>query len=133
MVRHEVQASGEPRTAHKQRRQEQRESQPLPNVWEVLEQKVLLHNLVVMNDPTMESKMVTDAFGEQAERLREKGSDYARAVLDLFIAVVSPRLDTGRFLTLKQFKQLRSDFEELSPEEIVEGKHQILQEMQQLR
>jgi hypothetical protein len=67
--------------------------------------------------------------------LWEKGSDYDRAVLDLYTAVTRPLpgTDDPRNLTLRQFQRLRSDFEELSPEKIVEGKRQILQEMQELR
>ena len=71
--------------------------------------------------------------GKQQELLWEKGSDYDRAVLALFTAVTVLPHGTERSLTRKQFKQLRSDFEELSAEEIVQEKRQLLQDMQELR
>jgi len=121
MAQKELHTSGEP--LYKQCQEQG--NQPLPHVWDVLERKVKLHTPEVMyNPPPSWSKMVTD-LGEQEERLRDKGSDYDRAVLDLYTAVTSPGSDRTRFLTLKQFKQLRSDFEELPPDEIVEGKRQL--------
>jgi DNA-directed RNA polymerase alpha subunit len=98
-----------------------------------LERKVTLYTPKVMYHPRLAppkwGEMVAHV-GKQQELLWEKGSDYDRAVLALFTAVTVLPHGTERSLTRKQFKQLRSDFEELSIEEIAEGKRQLLQEIE---
>ena len=54
MAHKEAQTSGEPRTAHTQQRQEQREGQPLPNVWNFLELNVMLDDPVIKPAPLSE-------------------------------------------------------------------------------
>ena len=136
MARKELTSWGEPRITQKKLRQEQRGDQPLPRVWKVLERKVTLYTPKVMHNPRLDPSKWWEMcahIGKQQELLRDKGSDYDRAVLDLFTAVTAPSTTTDRPLTRKQFKQLRSDFEKLSPEEIVQERHQLIQDMQELR
>ena len=136
MVDKEFLSRGEPRTTQTKLRQEQREDQPLPYVWKVLERKVRLYTPKVMNNPRLEpSKWVVMVahVGEQQELLWEKGSDYDRAVLDLYTAVTTRSAGNKRPLTPEQFNQLRSDIEKLTPEEIVAEKRTLLQDMQEIR
>jgi hypothetical protein len=121
-------------------RQEQRE-EPLPHVWDVLERKVTLlslggkGNLDYASPRWKASKIQLRMIAETEEQealLWDKGSDYDKAVLDFYTAVTTPRAGI-RPITPEQFRQLRSDFEELSAEKIAKEKRQLLQEMQQLR
>jgi hypothetical protein len=132
MAGKELPSSGEPRTIHNNLRQEQKEDQPLPRVWNVLERMAMLHAPEVIRPTRSWAKMVSD-LTEQEALLRDKGSDYDKAVLDLFTAITSSRVGIGRPFTLKQFTQFRTDFEELSEDEFIEAKHQLLQDVQELR
>jgi hypothetical protein len=136
MVQREVQTSGEPRTTQQQLRKDQNEGQPLPSVWDVLERKVKLLAPEMKGHPSRATRAyykMVDNVSEQEALLWENGSDYDRAVLDLFVAITRPLPGTARTLTLEQFQHVRADFRELSVEELAEQKHQLLQEMQQLR
>ena len=136
MVPKELQPSGEPRTTQTNQRQEQREGQPLPRVWDVEERKVTLLAPEMKGHPSRATRAYWAKVSEVEEQealLRDKGSDYDRAVLDLIAAATSPLPGTARTLTLEQFQHLRSDFRTLSAEEITEQKRQLLQDMQRLR
>ena len=132
----ELQPSGEPRTTNTNQRQEQREGQPLPRVWDVEERKVTLLAPEMKGHPSRATRAYGKMLSEVEEQealLRDKGSDYDRAVLDLIAAATSPLPGTARTLTLEQFQHLRADFQELSVAEIAERKRQLLQDMQRLR
>jgi hypothetical protein len=136
MVPKEVQTSGQLLTTQKGLRQEQREGQPLPSVWDVEERKVKLLAPEMQGHPSRATRAylkMVENVSEQEALLWEKGSDYDRAVLDLFVAITRPLPGTARTLTLEQFQHVRADFRELSVEEIAEQKRQLLHEMQQLR
>ena len=136
MVQKEVQTSGQLLTTQKGLRQEQQEGQPLPHVWDILERKVKLLAPEMKGHPSRATRAylkMVENVSEQEALLWEKGSDYDRAVLDLFVAITRPLPGTARTLTLEQFQHVRADFRELSVEELAEQKRQLLQEMQQLR
>ena len=136
MVPKELQPSGEPRISQTNPRQEQREGQPRPRVWDVEERKIKLLAPEMKGHPSRATRAYGKMLSEVEEQealLRDKGSDYDRAVLDLIAAATSPLPGTARTLTLEQFQQLRADFQELSVAEIAERKRQLLQDMQRLR
>ena len=133
MVGKEV-PSGEPLPTQKQP-QEQREGLPLPYVWDILSREVRLHNPRQLR-PSRSSRrwLVLDSrVKEQKVQLRENGSDYDKAVLDFYATVTTLNPVSERLLTRQQLNLLRSDLEELSPAEIVEAKHQLIQDMHELR
>jgi hypothetical protein len=99
-----------------------------------LERKVWLHAPDVKLDPNRSPQAWLNVFVEAQEQealLRDKGSDYDKAVLDLYIDVARPRSVKGRPLTLEQFQEFRAGLEGLSPKEIAKEKS-LLQEMQQI-
>ena len=86
MTGKELSSSGEPRTTRINLRQEQRGNQPLPNVWKVLSVEVKLHAPGQMRPSwaTRRWEKIVSHLKGQKEQLWEKGSDYDRAVLDLY-------------------------------------------------
>ena len=131
MARRELQTSGEPQATQKKLRQEQREDQPFPNVWNFLEK---MAKLCPRDDQVRRSQYwgnVFELWKQEEKQLRKKGSDYDQAILDVYATVTRPFLatDAPGYLTVEQFRQFRSDFEELSPEEIAEKNRQIYREI----
>ena len=109
-------------------KQENRERQSLPNVWDYLERDVRLHAPDVADRPrwgTQDYKRVTDEMNRLYRELREKGTPRDQLILDLCTEITMepaplPVPADFRDLSLEEFQQFRSRIEPMSEEEISE-------------
>lgn len=129
---------GEPK---KEQGRGEKERQPLPNVWDVLERKVRLNAPDVEDRPKWPSKAYMREFDEVdrlEEEIHQKASAREKLIVDLFYAITKepgqfPNPLHFRYLSLEGFRHLRSRLEPLSDEELAQQKRKAEDEFERKR